>query len=204
MSANTYVTKRLWRLGRQLLAGFAGAVVSTTGLTSAALAAQQLAGFEIIPGLGQIDLVAAPAGHGAFADHTSYSDAASLTDPALDDGLQPGESAYFGYDLALRGNGATSAWVRMNPMVGEGDGSKLTYEVRRTSDATKCRTAWTSGDPTVAPHTVDSASSEAFLLAPASDGGAAHAHLCIRVTLDASASRAQTGGVTWQFTAAAE
>ncbi len=203
MSANTYVTKRLWRLGRQVLAGFAGAVISTTGLTSAALAAQQMAGFEIIPGLGQIDLVAAPAGHG-LADHSSYSDAASLTDPALYDGLQPGESAYFGYDLALRGGGATSAWVRMSPVVGEGDGSKLSYEVRRVADATTCRASWAGADVVVAPRTVDGTSSEAFALEPGNDGKAAHLHLCIRVELDASASQTQAGSVTWQFTAAAE
>jgi hypothetical protein len=204
VSANTYVTKRLWRLGRQVLAGFAGAVVSTTGLTSAALAAQQLAGFDIIAGLGQIDLIAAPAGQGALADHSSYSKAASLTDPALDDGLQPGESAYFGYDLALRGGGASSAWVRMNPVVGAGDGLKLTYEVRHTSDVTQCRTAWSSAATVVASRTVDGTSSEAFLLTPGSDGEAAHLHLCIRVVLDASATQTQTGSITWRFTAAAE
>jgi hypothetical protein len=178
-------------------------VISTTGLTSAALAAQQMAGFEIIPGLGQIDLVAAPAGHGALADHSSYSDAASLTDPALNDGLQPGESAYFGYDLALRG-AAPSAWVRMTPVLAEGDGSRLTYQVRTTTDATQCRTMWASADQVVAPRTVDGTSTEAFLLAPESDGRSAQLHLCIRVTLDASAAQTQTGSVTWQFTAASE
>ncbi len=163
-----------------------------------------MAGFEIIPGLGQIDLVAAPAGQGALADHSSYSEAASLTDPALYDGLQPGESAYFGYDLALRGGGATSAWVRMNPVLGDGDGSKLSYEVRRTTDATKCRASWASAAVVVAPRTVDGTSTEAFLLAPGSDGKAAHLHLCIRVELASSAAQTQTGSVTWQFTAAAE
>jgi hypothetical protein len=202
VSANTYVTKRLWRLGRQVLAGVAGAVISTTGLTSAALAAQQMAGFEIIPGLGPIDLVAAPAGSG-LSDHSSYSDAASLTDPALYDGLQPGESAFFGYDLALRGSGATSAWVRMSPVLGEGDGSKLSYEVRRVVDATKCRASWRSAETVVPPRTVDGTPSEAFLLAP-SDGKAAHLHLCIRVESASSAAQTQTGSVTWQFTAAAE
>ncbi len=200
MSANTYVTQRLWRRTRQVVAGMAGILITTTGATTTALAVRDLGGFEVFQGFGRVDLKAAPAGVVTLSEHESAADAARLSDQAVTDGLQPGEAAYFGYTLALGAHSVPVAAVTMEPSAVNGDRSALSYEVRKVSDATQCRRDWSAGEMVVAPRAFSDPASESFGITRlgASPGPT---QLCIKVSLAATASAAHTGSVTWRFLA---
>lgn len=203
MSANTYVTQRVWRGARKVLAGLAGVLISTTGATTTVLAARDLSGFSLVPGLSRVDLQTAPAGV-SLGDHSSLAAAARLIDPALTDGLQPGESAYFGYTLGLSAASVPVAAVTMDPAAVDGDEGGLTYEVRKVVDATRCRRDWRLGQVLVAPRTFADPPSPVFAVSrQTEDSAQAITQLCIRVTLSPTAAKAQTGSVTWRFVASA-
>lgn len=200
MSANTYVTQRLLRKVRQVVAGLAGIVITTTGATTAALAARDLSGFAVFDGFGRVDLQAAPAGVRSLSEHASVADAAQLTDPALVDGLQPGESAHFGYTLALTSDSVPLAAVTMQAAAVSGDEAALTFEVRKVADATQCRRAWNTGEVLVAPQSFRDVAPAPFDV-PRMGASGVPTQLCIKVTLAADAGTSQTGPVTWRFLA---
>jgi hypothetical protein len=203
VSANTYVTQRVWRGARKVLAGLAGAAVSTTGVATTVMAVRDLGGFNLVSSVSRINLQTAPAGM-RLGDHSSLAAAARLVDPALTDGLQPGESAYFGYTLALSADSVPLAAVSMDPAADGGDESGLTYEVRQAFDATQCRRDWAQGSVLVPPRTFADPASPTFDVGRVAEGSAEGiTQLCIRVTLSESATSTQTGSVAWRFVASA-
>lgn len=175
--------------------------VSMTGATTTVMAVQNLSGFDLHFGASRVDLLAAPAGV-RLGDHATIGGAAQLVDPALTDGLQPGESAYFGYVLGLSASSVPLASVTMDPAAVSGDEPGLSYEVRRASDVTQCRRDWAAGEVLVPPRTFADPPSQGFAVGRVAEGSAQGAtQLCIRVTLSSGAASTQTGSVTWRFVA---
>jgi len=203
VSANTYVTQQLWRQARKVVAGLAGALVSAAGITSTYLATRDLDAFNLGSGFSQVDLLAAPAGVSILAKHSTVDGAARLIDPALSDGLQPGESAYFGYTLALSPASVPVGVVNLAPVAVEGGNEGLTYEVRRVADATKCRVLWSAGQELVPSRAFTDPPSPTFEVARLTDAApeGTSTQLCIRVSLSPKATASQTGSVTWRFVA---
>lgn len=205
MSANTLVSPQFRRLGRRVLAGAAGLLVSAVGVVTTVDAARGLGTFSLAPGGGSVDLVAAAAAGPQLAEHETLSGAAQLSDPALTQGLPPGASAFFGYRLGLTASSVPLAMVTMNPVVASGPQALLSYEVRQVADAQKCREQWDAGQVLVLPRGFGAGPSEGFAVRRMDDSAAVGeaTQLCIKVGLAASANGPQTSPVSWRFLAVA-
>lgn len=161
--------------------------------------------FSLASDGGAVDLVAAAAASPQLAEHGTLGDATQLTDPEMTHGLPPGESALFGYRLGLTASSVPLATITMNPAVSSGPQSLLSYEVRRVTDAQKCRELWDAGVVVVRSRGFGAGPSEGFDVGRLDDGARAGGatQLCIKVTLDAVASQPQTSPVSWRFLAVA-
>lgn len=195
MSANTYVAKRLWRWSREVLAGLAGVSVSLVGASSVLanighefIEQPESAASLVVSSVRNGALVAAPEGHGMV----------QLADPKVVDGLHPGEAAYFGLALELRG-ARGNAEVSLFPQANVSLAGDLSYEVRSVADATACASNWNSGEVLVSPRAITAPAQPGFLMKA---GGPAMA-TCIRVVHDSDARDVETGTVQWRFVAAA-
>lgn len=195
MSANTYVAKRLWRWSREVLAGLAGVSVSLVGASSVLanignefIEQPESAVSLVVSPVRNGALVAAPEGHGMV----------QLADPRVVDGLHPGEAAYFGLALELRG-ATGNAQISLFPQANVSLASDLSYEVRSVADATHCAANWKSGQVLVSARTITTPAQPGFVM---NAGGPAVA-TCIRVVHDSDARDVETGTVQWRFVAAA-
>ncbi|MEE9965224.1 MAG: hypothetical protein K4304_09040 [Propionicimonas sp.] len=198
MSANTYVAKRLWLWCREVVAGLAGVAVSIVGASS--VVANLRNDFVEHPSTssGQVELVVTPVRGGALVQGPVGQGVVALSDPSIVDGLHPGESAYFGLTLSLRGV-TGDAEVSLFPTASVVATEDLLYEVRSVSDPTQCRRSWDAGTVLVSPRTVADPARTSFRLA--GEGPALPA--CIRVAHHKHAADVETGSVTWRFVAAA-
>lgn len=195
MSANTYVAKRMWRWAREALAGLAGVAVSLVGASSVVanighefIEQPESAASLVVSPVRNGALVAAPESHGMV----------QLADPKVVDGLHPGEAAYFGLALELRG-ASGNAQVSLFPQANVSLTGDLSYEVRSVADATDCASSWKSGQVLVSRRTITTPAQPGFLMTA---GGPAVA-TCIRVVHDSDARDVETGSVQWRFVAAA-
>lgn len=197
MSANTYVAKRLWRWCREVVAGLAGVAVSVVGASS--VVANMSNGSEPPPAdSGQVDLVVTPVRGSSLVPRASGSGVVALADPRVVDGLHPGESAYFGLTLSLRG-ATEDAEISLFPTSSVAVTEDLSYEVRSVSDPTQCRREWDAGAVLVSRRTVVEPAEAGFRLA----GGGSELPACIRVVHHTHAAHVETGSVTWRFVATA-
>lgn len=198
MSANTYVAKRLWLWCREAFAGLAGIAVSVVGASS--VVANLGNSFVEPPSVssGQVDLVVSPVRGSTLVQGSPSMGVVALADPSVVDGLHPGESAYFGLTLSLRG-ATGDAEVSLLPTASVATTEDLSYEVRSVSDSTQCRRGWDAGTVLVSRRTVTESAKASFRLA----GQGPALPVCIRVVHNRDSADVETGSVIWRFVAAA-
>lgn len=198
MSANTFVAKSLWRWCREAFAGLAGLAVSLVGASS--IVANIGHEFIVQPESqsNQVSLVASPVRDGTLVAEPGGHGVVQLADPRIVDGLHPGEAAYFGLTLQLRG-ATGDAQISLVPAAKVSMTDDLSYEVRSVPDATQCLSGWSAGKVLVSRRAITEPAAASFRMKTATPA----LETCIRVVHGSDARDVETGAVQWRFDATA-